>query len=75
MRASHKAWLAGGLAMGAYEAFCPPGETLSEGLDPLVEHPVWRYVIGAAIGVTALHLMNLIPEELDPFTKALAWKD
>ena len=74
MRASHKAWL--GLAAGvtAYEIACPKGETLSEGLDELLEHKYWRYAVGLAVGTTALHLLNILPTQVDPLHRALLWK-
>lgn len=75
MRDSHKAWL--GLAAGvtAYEIACKPGETLSEGLDELMEHRYWRYAVGLAVGVTAAHLCNMLPNQYDPYSRALSWKD
>lgn len=75
MRPSHKAWLVGGALATGYEILCPPGETLSEGLDELMEHKYWRYAVGAVVGVTAAHLCNLLPESVDPFHYALLWKD
>lgn len=75
MRPSTKAWgvLVAGVA--AYDVLSPSGETLSEGIDRALErHPVSRALTLAAIGVTALHLANVLPEEVDPFHRALAWK-
>jgi hypothetical protein len=60
-----RGWVAVGLLVTAYELACPRGELLSEGIDRAMDkHPV---AIPAAIGYTALHLMNLLPEELDLF--------
>lgn len=74
MRPSHKAWL--GLIGGvtAYEIACPTGETLSEGLDELLEHKRWRYMIMAGIGITALHLTNILPPQVDPYHRATSLK-
>lgn len=52
-------------AITAYEIACPSGETISEGVDELIEkHPLLTRVV---IGYTALHMMNLLPEKLDLF--------
>lgn len=62
---SKLAWgtLVAGVA--AYDVFCPQGETLSEGIDRGLESK-YKYLIAAGIGMTALHLVNLLPNELDP---------
>lgn len=67
IRPSTKAWAAflGGAAL--YEFACPPGETLSEGLDPLCEHPIKRRLLEASLVYTALHLTNHLPEKFDLF--------
>ena len=68
-RPSTLAWagLIGGIA--AWDALCPQGESLSERLDPIIEKPIGRVFVYAAIGTTALHLSNLLPEQLDPFSR------
>lgn len=66
---ARRGWL--GLAAGilAYEVTCPDGELLSEGVDRALEkHPVATML---AIGVTALHLANLLPEQIDPFHQGM----
>lgn len=76
MRPSTKAWgvLVAGVA--AYDVLSPKGETLSEGIDAALESsPFKRSITLAAIGVTALHLSNVLPERYDPFHHALKWKD
>lgn len=75
MRPATKGWV--GLAAGVttYEIFCPKGETLSEGVDRALEHPMGRYIALAAIALTAGHLANLLPQEIDPFHRALKWKN
>jgi hypothetical protein len=73
-RPSTLAW--GGIAAGvaAYDVLAPKGETLSERCDSALERPLGRSFVYAAVGITALHLCNLIPEELDPIHHALKWK-
>lgn len=63
-RPSTKAWaaLVGGVIL--YDALCPRGETLSEGYDSFIDrHPA---VAWAATALTAAHLLNIIPETIDP---------
>lgn len=71
---SSKAWLALGAGVAAWDILCPPGETLSEGVDRALEHPVYRAVALGGIAVTAAHLANLLPDRIDPFHNALKWK-
>jgi hypothetical protein len=65
-RPSTLAW--GALVTGvlAWDLLCPPGETLSEGLDNTLESPKGRLLLYTAIGVTALHLANILPDKFDP---------
>lgn len=74
MRASEKAWI--GLAAGVttYDIFCPKGETLSERVDDWLEHPVHRVIALGAIGVTAAHLANILPDRIDPFHRLTTFK-
>ncbi len=59
-------------AITAFELACNDGETISEGTDKIIEkHPI---LTRAVIGYTALHLMNLLPEELDLFHHATKLK-
>lgn len=52
----------------AYDLACKPGETLSEAADSAIEsHPLLTRV---AIGATALHLANAIPDRIDPIHRA-----
>ena len=74
MRQSEKAWLALAAGVTVYEVMCDDGETLSEYLDPLYEHPVKRAFVIGVIGTTALHLMNMLPERVDPFHYATLLK-
>lgn len=65
-----KAWA--GLAAGvvAYDLLCPEGQMLSEGVDRGLEQH--RLATGLAVGVTALHLLNVFPQNLDPFSLGLS---
>ena len=65
-----RGWQMLGLGVLAYELLAPEGELLSEGVDRSLERH--RVLTTAAIGVTALHLLNLIPINLDPFHHAHA---
>ena len=72
-RPSTVAWgvLAGSVL--AYDVLSPKGETLSERCDDWVEHH--RSLTYAAIGVTALHLSNLLPPRIDPFHRLTTFKN
>ncbi|WP_306365323.1 hypothetical protein [Nocardia sp. CC227C] len=69
MRSRIKAWhlwLFVGAAVVVAEVVAPEGELLSEGVDKAMEHhPV---LTRAAIEITARHLTNDLPANLDPFT-------
>lgn len=69
-RPSTLAWGAVIGGVTAYEVMCRRGETLSERLDPILERPAGRAALYTAIGVTSLHLCNLLPKRLDPFGRA-----
>lgn len=70
MERPRPATLAWGAILGSaaiYEAIAPEGELLSEAVDRALERPYGRYLAYGAIGVTALHLANLLPERIDPY--------
>lgn len=71
MRPSEKAWI--GLAAGvfAYDVLCPEGETLSEGVDRALERPRSRIMTIGAIAVVGAHLLNVLPEKIDPLHHTL----
>lgn len=69
------AWAALGAGVLAYEILCPPGETLSEGVDRALEHPLGRVAALGGIALTAAHLANLLPKKLDPLSHLLFWKN
>lgn len=58
------AWCAIGIGVLAYDAMCPNSQTLSEAVDRAIERR--KGITIGAIGVTALHLANVIPEPVDP---------
>lgn len=69
IRPATKAWAMLLVSVVAYDLLCPSGETLSEGVDVmLARHPV---ATASAIGITSLHLMNMLPETVDPWHRAL----
>ncbi|MBH1979934.1 hypothetical protein I8H89_00260 [Candidatus Saccharibacteria bacterium] len=74
-RPSSVAWgvLAAGVA--AYDVLSPPGETLSERVDDWLEKPLSRSLAIGAIGVTALHLANALPQRFDPFHRLTTIKN
>lgn len=75
MRTSTKAWAVLLTGTALYEALCPLGETLSEGLDDFVDRPVGKAVIGAIGIITVAHLCNTLPEQVDPFSKLGGFKE
>jgi len=54
----------------AWDVFAP--ETLSGAVDRALEHKTGKYLAIGAVAVTGAHLLNLIPEEIDPFTRAFS---
>ena len=63
---SSLAWIGLAAGVGAYEATCPRGETLSEGVHRGLESK-YRHLIQLGIGVTALHLARVLPPQVDPY--------
>ena len=68
------AWAAtlGGIAL--YEWRCPEGETLSEGVDRALENRKYKSIVIGGIAITALHLLNVLPNEVDPFHQVFKLK-
>lgn len=63
--AGDRAWIGVIGSIGVYEALAPSGELLSESADRMItKHPI---ATRAVIGYTALHLMNLLPKQVDLF--------
>lgn len=66
-------WTALAGVVTALEIVAPEGELLSEGVDRGLErHPL---LVRAAIVITAAHLLNLLPERVDPYARLpRVWK-
>lgn len=65
MRTADRAWAAMGAGIVAYEIAAPRGELLSEGIDRYLEaRPLLTWAVVAG---TALHLLNLLPRQVDPW--------
>ena len=62
---SKLAWAGLVAGVAAYDVFCPEGETLSEGIDRGLESK-YKQLITLGIGITALHLVNILPPVVDP---------
>lgn len=60
-------WVALAAGVAAFDYYMP--ETLSHAVDRALERPRARYMAIGAVAVTAAHLLNLIPEQLDPFSR------
>ncbi len=74
MRYSTKAWLALGAFIAVIETVAPANDMLSHAVDDWLEHPVGRFIATGVILTTAAHLLNQIPNSVDPFTLAFSWK-
>lgn len=66
------AWIGLGVGVSVYEMLCPDGQTLSEEVDRVLENPRVKYLALGAIAVTAAHLANVLPEQIDPFEQVLS---
>lgn len=64
-----RAWGVISLGVLAYELACPEGELLSEGVDRAIDSH--KALTLGAIAVTSLHLANVLPQRIDPFSVAL----
>lgn len=62
-------WTALGLSVIALE--CVGEQSLTHYAHKAMEHPVGRWIVPAAIGITAMHLMDrehqILPETIDAF--------
>jgi hypothetical protein len=64
-RPAYKALAVGGITILAWDVFCPPGETISDGVGALKSaQPVAVVTVTA---VTAAHLLDWLPPAVDPF--------
>lgn len=66
-RPSTIAWGTVAAGIAAYDFMCPEGETMSERVDSWLENPRTRILAIGAVAITASHLLNLLPERIDPF--------
>lgn len=69
---SHIGTLGWGIVAGfvvAWDVLAP--ETLSHAVDRALERPIGKYAAIGAVAVTGAHLLNVLPESIDPFPKAL----
>ncbi len=65
IRPADRAWLALAVGVAAYEVLAREGEMLSHSYDRwLINHPVLTW---SATIVTAAHLLNLLPSQMDPY--------
>jgi len=55
--------LVGGVAL--YDYLAPHGETISEGVDRLMETKLGKAAVYGIVTTTALHLLNVMPEKYD----------
>lgn len=65
--------LLGGVAL--YDAFCPKGETISEGVERTMERPLGRLAVHALVWTTAGHLTRVIPDKYDWLHRLASLKD
>lgn len=73
-RPSTLAWAAlfGGVAL--YDlVIAPEGETMSDGFWDSLERPVGKYLAAGALAVTAAHLMEALPDRIDPFKRVFGF--
>lgn len=73
-RSSTLAWATLVAGVTAYDYFCAPGDTMSERVDDWLEKPTTRVLALGAIGITAAHLANVLPERVDPFHRLTSLK-
>lgn len=63
-------WAWAGLIAGVatYDYLCPDGQTMSEMVDKALAGRSKLLAVGA-VAVTAAHLLNILPEPIDPLHK------
>lgn len=68
-RTSRNAWLGLAAYVAAYDtwAIATGRETLSTAFHRASRHPVARWPVVAAVGVTVVHLYGRLPKRFDPF--------
>lgn len=73
-RPSTLAWTGLAAGVAAYDYFCPPGETLSEGVDRALETRTGRVLALGGIAIVASHLANMLPQRYDPLHQLTKFK-
>lgn len=68
-----KGWMILGAFVVAWDIFAP--ETLSGAVDRALEHPVGKYAAIGGVAITGAHLLNLLPEPIDPFVQSFKFLD
>lgn len=67
---SNKAWIALVAGVAIYDYLAPVGETMSEGFDRYLRHPLGRIAAIGAVALTSAHLLNVYErfgmEQVDP---------
>jgi len=66
---ARRGWLAIAALITAYELAAPEGELLSEGADRALK--THKAAVIGSVCLTAAHLLNILPEQLDPFHQSL----
>jgi len=66
-------WACIGAFVVAWDVYAP--ETLSGAVDRALEHPVGKYAAIGGVAVTGAHLLNLLPEQVDPFVQSFRLLD
>ena len=65
-RPSTVAWATLATGVALYDLYAPEGETMSEAVDRALERPYLRYMAIGTVAVTAAHLLNVLPPQIDP---------
>jgi len=67
VKPANLAWLVLAIGVAAYDALAPEGQLMSEAVDRYLEA---RPCVTRAVVVTvAAHLLNLLPQKLDPLAR------
>lgn len=68
MTPSDWAWIGLAVGVGVYDMASPPGHTLSEGMTRY--HRTRPWLTRAIIAYLVAHLLDWLPDRLDPLTQA-----
>lgn len=66
-------WAMIGAFVIAWDIMAP--ETLSGAVDRALDHPIGRIAAIGGVAVTGAHLLNLLPDQYDPFVKTFSVLD